>query len=669
VSSLDLFFVSAALYFLLPEMSLPFTGFIPLFLLALMLGLLSNVPGGLGVFESIMFLVLLPYASGPVVIGALLLFRIIYYLLPLSLAITTIGGLGIYSRRVAIIRVSTTIQKTVSVITPQILALGSLFAGAILLFSGTMPGITARLYRLKQFLPLPVLELSHFMGSIAGMGLLILAAGLRRRLDMAYFLTVLFLAAGIIFSLLKGLDYEEATWLAILLIALLVSRKEFYRRASLLAEPVKPGWFGAIFIILFGSIGLGFFAYRHQGYSHELWWQFALYGDASRFMRASVGAVVVICFFAMIKLFRVYQPGSPLPDEEKLELARTIAVNAADTRAYLALLGDKSLLISKSRKAFLMYGIKGKSWIAMGDPIGEKQETEELIWQFKNLAEGSDGWPVFYEVGPGNLSGYIDLGMTVHKIGEEGRVNLAEFSLAGSRHKGLRYIHNRLSKEGYAFEVLAPDEVVPVMPELKRISDEWLKNKNAAEKGFSLGFFNKEYLQNFPVAVVRFQDRILAFANLWPGGDKNELSIDLMRYANDAPRGIMDFIFSEIMFWGKEEGYHWFSLGMVPLSGLETHKAASMWSNIGTFIYRHGEHFYNFKGLRSYKDKFDPHWQPRYIASPGVLRLPAIFANLTALIGGSLKEVLIGESGHLGGSDRAKAAPRSTQDSRSASDS
>lgn len=114
-----------------------------------------------------------------------------------------------------------------------------------------------------------------------------------------------------------------------------------------------------------------------------------------------------------------------------------------------------------------------------------------------------------------------------------------------------------------------------------------------------------------------------------------------MRYCNAAPHGIMDFIFSEIMLWGKSQGYQWFSLGMVPLAGLEPGKAASLWSNIGTFVYRHGEHFYNFKGLRSYKDKFAPLWQPRYLVSPGVLQLPAVFANLATLIGGGLKEVFI----------------------------
>jgi len=640
VASMDLLSAAGALYVLLPTMDLQFYSFVSLFLLAIMLGLISNVPGGLGVFESIMLLMLTPYAKGAELISALLLFRVIYYLLPLGLALLGIGGFEIYSRRFEIFKVSSAIQKAISVMIPQVFALATMVSGGILLFSGTMPRLYARISWLVDILPLPVLEISHFLGSIAGMGLLILAMGLRRRLDMAYFLTIIFLVFGIISSLLKGLDYDEAIWFTILLVALALNRKQFYRRSSMLAEPIKPGWIGALLISLCGSIGLGLFAYRHQSYTNELWWQFALHGDAPRFMRASVGALAVICFFAFARLFRVYQQPPPAPTREDIDQAALVAAKAPDTNAYLSLLGDKTLLFSPSRKTFIMYGIKGRSWIAMGDPVGDDEEKIELIWEFKNLAEHYNGWPVFYEVGHQDLYRYIDMGMTTLKIGEAGRVNLGEFSLTGSKYKGLRYIHNHLSKEGYQFEVIRPEKVRPILSELRDVSDEWLSDKKAAEKGFSLGFFDDRYLSYFSLAVVRLQDKILAFTNLWQGGGQEELSIDLMRYSNDAPRGIMDFIFCEIMFWAQSQDYKWFSLGMVPLAGLGSEKTASLWGNIGTFVYRHGEHFYNFKGLRSYKDKFNPVWQPKYLVTPGGLQLPVIFANLTALIGGGLKQVI-----------------------------
>ena len=108
-----------------------------------------------------------------------------------------------------------------------------------------------------------------------------------------------------------------------------------------------------------------------------------------------------------------------------------------------------------------------------------------------------------------------------------------------------------------------------------------------------------------------------AFANLWAGRRPRGLSIDLMRYANDAPKGVMDYLFVQIMLWGKAEGYAWFSLGMAPLAGAgEPLRLAPAWRKLGRLVYRYGENFYNFEGLRHYKDKFGPEWRPRYLAAP-----------------------------------------------------
>jgi len=641
VAVVDLLFVCAALYVLLPPSGQPpFAVFVGLYLLALIAGLLSNVPGGLGVFESLMALVLAPFAAGPPVIAALLVFRGIYYLLPLGIAALLLGGMELQRRRSGLVRLATGLTRVTSLLVPQIMALATFAAGAVLLFSGTMPAAGSRLAWLGEIVPLPVVELSHFFGSVAGMGLLILAAGLRRRLDMAYFLSLILLAAGILFSLLKGLDYEEAAWLSAMLFALYSSRSQFYRRTSFFAEPFSPGWLAAMFIVLCGSIWLGFFVYRHDRYANELWWSFALHGDAPRFLRATVGAVAVMLAFAAVRLFRPYQPPPAAPSAAELAQVAVLCRRATNTNASLALLGDKSFLFSDSREAFLMYAVKGRSWIVMGNPIGPEQEADELVWRFRSLCDTYGGWPVFYEVGKSHLARYIDLGLSAIKIGEEGRVPLADFTLAGSRKRTLRYIHNRLTKEGYVFEVVPAEGVGPLLPELKAVSEAWLANKKTQEKGFSLGFFAESYLSHFPVAFVRKEGRMLAFANLWPGAELHELSIDLMRYLPEAPQGIMDFLFIEIMLRGREQGYQWFRLGMAPLAGLEYRRISPLWSNIGAFVYRHGEHFYNFRGLREYKDKFDPVWEPRYLVFPAGLHLPVIVANLTSLISGGSKGVL-----------------------------
>jgi len=113
-----------------------------------------------------------------------------------------------------------------------------------------------------------------------------------------------------------------------------------------------------------------------------------------------------------------------------------------------------------------------------------------------------------------------------------------------------------------------------------------------------------------------------------------------MRYLPEAPEGVMDYIFIQLMLWGKREGYRWFNLGMAPLSGLETKPLSPLWSRVGAVVFRHGEHFYNFQGLRHYKEKFEPRWEPKYLASPGGLSLPRILTNIASLISGNIKGVL-----------------------------
>jgi phosphatidylglycerol lysyltransferase len=177
------------------------------------------------------------------------------------------------------------------------------------------------------------------------------------------------------------------------------------------------------------------------------------------------------------------------------------------------------------------------------------------------------------------------------------------------------------------------------MEQLRAVSDDWLGVKAAAEKGFSLGFFAEEYLSRCPVAVVERGGAIQAFANIWQGPGLVELSVDLMRYHHDAPRGVMEALLVHVMKWGREQGYRRFALGMAPLSGFEQSPVASFWNRVGAFLYEHGESVYNFQGLRAYKDKFNPVWEPHYLAYPGGLHLPRIMADVSALVAGGYSRI------------------------------
>ena len=274
--------------------------------------------------------------------------------------------------------------------------------------------------------------------------------------------------------------------------------------------------------------------------------------------------------------------------------------------------------------------------------MGPESAWPELIWRFREMSDRFGGWTVFYQVTPDHLPYYLDLGLSLTKIGETARVSLTDFSLDGSSRKELRYTQRKMEKEGLSMQILPAAQATERLDDLKRISDAWLAEKNTREKGFSLGSFDVAYLSHFDVAVVKKADAIIAFANLWQSAALEELSIDLMRYhPGSAPRGVMDFLFIQLMHWGREQGYRWFDLGMAPLAGLEDRSLAPLWNRLAAFLSRHGEHFYNFQGLRQYKDKFDPAWEPRYLGSPGGLALPAILTHLAQLISGGIKGTVL----------------------------
>ncbi len=164
------------------------------------------------------------------------------------------------------------------------------------------------------------------------------------------------------------------------------------------------------------------------------------------------------------------------------------------------------------------------------------------------------------------------------------------------------------------FEIVMPPIGDGLMAELELISDAWLLEHGGREKGFSLGRFDPQVIRHDPMALVRMEGKVVAFANIWTGG-KVEASIDLMRHGADAPRGVMDFLFVELLLWAKGQGYQWFNLGMAPLSGFADHPLAPTWHKIGAQVARRGGRFYGFTGLRAFKEKFDPVWTPRYLAA------------------------------------------------------
>lgn len=637
-TAVDVSASAAVLWILLPAGSASFPAVVALYAVAVALGVLSHVPAGLGVFETVILAGLGDRMSMDGVLGALVLYRVIYHLVPLALAVLVISLVEM--RRAVASPLAALAVRAATRMAPPTIGAFTLVLGAVLIFAGVTPIGAGPLGRLEAWLPLPVLEGAHFLGSVLGVALLLVARGLVFRLDGAWWLAMVLVPVSMALSTARGVTLGEAALMITLLLALITSRRVFSRPASLLHQALSPGWLVAMGTLIVTAAALMFFVYKEVAYTHELWWQFELSGEAPRSLRAMIGILLTAGLGAGWMLLRPFAGTTALPSPQEREQAMRIAAAQARTEAGLVAMGDKRLLFSADGRAFIMYGRQGRSWIALSDPVGPRECWPELVWHFVEMAARAGGRAVFYQVAADSLALYADAGLMAFKLGEEARVTLTDFDLKGTRRAGLRQAINRAERERMAFSILAPEQVPARMEELAAVSAAWMAHHKVREKRFSLGAFDPAYLDGQAVAILTRDGRIIAFANLLLTDLKDEASIDLMRFIPEAPNGVMEVLLTRLMLHFKAEGYAAFNLGMAPLSGLSASAAAPIWHRVGRAVFEHGERFYNFAGLRAFKAKFRPDWEPRYLAVGGGINPMLALTDIAMLIGGGLKGVI-----------------------------
>ena len=226
------------------------------------------------------------------------------------------------------------------------------------------------------------------------------------------------------------------------------------------------------------------------------------------------------------------------------------------------------------------------------------------------------------------------------EIGDQQIATDRHVYLAGGRFKTMRAAMNKRQRDGYEFTVLAAPHTPELISELEAISDAWLGGKTGREKGFSVGRFDPDYLALFDISVVRKDGRIVAFANILASKGGAHLAVDLMRYLPEEASGLMEYMFLSLIEHYKAKGALEFNLGTAPLSGLSERSVARSWNRFGRLIYRHGGAFYNFEGLRTFKQKFQPDWRPRYLALPPNVSPMRVMGDVALLIAGSARGLI-----------------------------
>lgn len=521
---------------------------------------------------------------------------------------------------------------------PYLAAALAFAAGAFTLIAVATPALPP--LRGLDALERLVSELPELSASIAGVALMALATGLSRRVDAAWAATTALMFAVALYAGLRHGHAAAALIAASVTLALLLTRRAFYRHSRLIDLAPDPrvalGIAAAFGIALMGAL---LWAGERPDFAEAPWWTLLTGDHLGRPGRAlAVAAGAAVLAGTQWYLLSRARGAPPPPASEDIARAEAVIAHAEDALpdAQLAFTGDKSFLFADG--AMVMTARGGGSLIAMGPPVGKRTDWRAALAALRADAERLSLRPVVCSAPPNLLPDLLELNFRIEKMGENAIIDLKDFSLAGSARQKLRSARRRfVEREGALFEVVEPPHAPALWDTLRPVSDAWLTAHGGREKSFSLGAYDPVYLGRHAIAIARLHGRIVAFANIWLTADRKRGAVDLMRHdPNDTPNGLMDFLFTEILLWAQAHGLESFDLGMAPLAGLaEDKKYASLFARAGRLVHERGEQFYGFRGLRAFKDKFNPRWEPRYIAAPGAWTLPIVLAEVALLTNGA----------------------------------
>ena len=593
--------------------NLPSYDVIPLFMIAITIGIMSMIPGSLGSFDLIM-------VSGLVGLGIdkaqalswLLVFRLFYYILPFCLGVVLFlknMGSRLNEKYLGIP------QKVIEALSTIVLVWGLRLFGFFLIVSAIVPQELGHIPFLKELSPSTGQFVFQLPSIVLGVLFFLLARLVKRRLKFTLALTTGLGLVSLVYLNIGSFSLISSIFLIKLLSLIWWKKDTFVRRHYIYA------WEDCCKDIIYigGTLFLTLLLLGHLNPHHVFQLNHLSHVTTHWLYLLSVSLVLVSLYVLLLRKSNQFKGeiGESFDKQRYQDFITTIPNINLD--AALAFLGDKYLYWYQEDgqdKVVFQFAIENNKCVVMSDPLAQPGYLEKGLSQFLADAEAANVAVIFYEVNQETTLLLHEYGYGFMKFGETAQVPLEKFTIEGKHGKKFRTVVNKLENKGYQFEVLQPPFDEELLNVLKEISDSWLDGRQ--EKSFSLGYFDEKYIQLAPIALVRDEEnKVQAFVTFLTSNGPEEASIDLMRYhLRTAPNGIMDYLFVKLLLHFKEEGVTFFDLGMAPLSNVGTEKHSFLQEKVAYLIYAFTNRFYSFSGLRQYKQKFSPVWMPRYIAYP-----------------------------------------------------
>lgn len=587
--------------------------FLSIYIHSAIIGIISLVPGGLGTFD-LSFITGLSTFNVAIEQSLLviILYRISYYIVPAAIGILLfINDFGKKLNK----KLNNLPKQILSTIFYNILVITVFLSGVVVVLYNIAPEILVNVKILKYMFGSKLHPGLYISFNITlGFVLILLSRMLKYKSKGVYLTTIIILVLSALLSIVNKAGMLNISFLLIVSCITYLSRNSFYRKSFILTwrNMLKDLM---VFLISFTT----YFTILSHCKTYDYYMRF------SKLLHRSGRHAIILITVTYVALYFINK-NRKVPsmkfDECAEDVEEIINKYKGTSLTHLIYLKDKYIYLNEAKDVLFQYEIFADKLFVLGNPIGNKDKLFNEIENFRSFADVYGYTPIFYQVDEDMITYLHSNGYNFIKVGEESKVNVEEFNVTGSSMKSLRSSRNKMVKNGYTFDIAYPPFSNEFLRELKDISDEWLDDRK--EKGYSIGFFDESYLNKAPIAIVKDADNQLkAFATIMNMYDNHEtFSVDLMRFKKDADRGLMDFIFINLIELGKENGYKYFNMGVAPLSNVGTSKYAFLGEKVALYIYEYGQFLYSFKGLRTYKEKYAHQWNPKFIAYSKKVSLP-----------------------------------------------
>lgn len=588
------------------------------YIVAVLLLIVSPFLRGIGAIDvSVVYILQRAGFTADQTLAATVLFRLFEFWIPLLL-----GAVGLLAR----------INQFLIRIVPAVFLF---ILGVINIASALTPPIHERFKMVHEFFSIRLIHTSNYFVLMAGLFLIMNALFLLRGSRTAYLTAIVLCCISILGNLLKSFDYEEALVATVTLVTLLIKAKDYKVRPKMNLS----NRYGLILVISFGVVlvygFIGTFYFNHKFWHLPLTLQDRLtilgrnilllrnppelvVSSVSKYFLFSINmwSFVNVCYILFV-LFRPKYFTTPEVDTSSLLLAKDMLYRMHQSaNDYFKIWNDKQIYFFKNMDGFVSFKTHKNYAVVLETPVvADTNQLKSAIEEFENYCQTQHLRTFYYRAPEESLDAFQSLKKKKVLIGQEAILDAKNFSLSGKSKKSLRNAVNHVQASGLKVVINHPPIKDRLLQQLESVSNAWLINNKRKEIVFSQGSFEWDELKTQLILTVENEEgMVLAFLNMMPSFGRKDVTYDLIRYVDDAPNGIIDFMLIEFFKYLQENGYENVDIGFAPFSGLDEIDSKNFLERSMEFTYEKVKPIASYQqGLRRAKDKFGPNWQNRYL--------------------------------------------------------